>query len=112
MTTPDIAYEAAARAYCAEYAHGDRDDWVAAREVEVAKEPWLRAIVDTAWPLAVAEGRRQAAEAIRAGFADVAVRAVALAGVPPEAADGHPVVLAGEWAARLAEGGDGDHAEA
>lgn len=52
----------------------------------------------------VAEGRRQAAEAIRERADDIAARAEALAGFPPGAADDHPVTMGFELAARIAEG--------
>lgn len=115
---PDIpteAYEAAAVALASVYVghprFSDRDrteategeDWC--REcagLDVASLRASRIVLDAVWPLAyasgVAEGRRQAAEAIRAGIVPGPVPKWAVSGRAPKASD-----LA-EWAARIAEG--------
>lgn len=60
--------------------------------------------VVAAFAAGVAEGRRRAAEEIRAHADRIAARSEALARVPAGTADDHPVMLGLEFAARVAEG--------
>jgi len=90
MTGPtEEAYQAALQAHGA-MLDGDR----------------LRAAVDAVWPIAVAEGRRQAAEAIQANLAQVAAEADYDSGVLGPGDTGF--LLGGEWAARIAGHGTTD----
>jgi hypothetical protein len=90
------AYEAAAQTAASLGWAGSKPETWTVDEVAV------RAIVDAVWPLAVAEGRRQAAEAIRAQ--------VTANAVPPVALRSGAILRANsvaEWAAGIAEGAHG-----
>ncbi len=56
------------------------------------------------------QGRLDAARKIRTEMSKIAARAESTAGVETGSADAHPFMVAGEWAARIAEttdaGGD------
>ena len=81
MTVPDAVYEAAAQAYANALTEGLPLGHF------LSDSPPIRATVDAVWALGVAEGRRRAAEDIRAARASTDSVSVA-------------------WAARIAAGGD------
>jgi hypothetical protein len=101
------AYEAAARAmfvFAEEHGQTDRSVWLQIQEG--SRDYWREFAshaVDAVWDLAVAEGRRQAAEAIRATMHAGVWMPRDITGRSPNG--GRPTVGAyGEWAARIAAG--------